>query len=129
VLENYLDEYITPRYPPTTTMAPVPDRGRQDSRAHRECNVAAGRLPHDSASRARLARVRIGNHTFRATGITAYFKNNGRLESAQQSANYEDTSPTKLYGRRADEISLDGVEKFRPRVHAVAQGSHYRDTP
>jgi hypothetical protein len=27
-------------------------------------------------------KTRIGNHTFRATGITAYLKNNGTLEAA-----------------------------------------------
>jgi hypothetical protein len=30
--------------------------------------------------------TRIGNHTFRATGITAYLKNSGKLEVAQQIA-------------------------------------------
>jgi hypothetical protein len=33
--------------------------------------------------------TRIGNHTFRATGITAYLKNSGKLEVAQQIANRE----------------------------------------
>jgi hypothetical protein len=28
--------------------------------------------------------TRIGNHGFRATGITAYLKNSGRLEVAQE---------------------------------------------
>ena len=28
--------------------------------------------------------TKIGNHTFRATGITAYLKNGGKLEVAQQ---------------------------------------------
>jgi integrase len=28
-------------------------------------------------------KTRIGNHTFRATGITAYLKNKGTLEAAQ----------------------------------------------
>jgi integrase/recombinase XerD len=32
--------------------------------------------------------TRIGNHTFRATGITAYLKNSGKLEVAQQIANH-----------------------------------------
>jgi site-specific recombinase XerD len=31
-------------------------------------------------------RTKIGNHTFRATGITAYLKNGGKLEVAQQMA-------------------------------------------
>jgi integrase len=31
--------------------------------------------------------TRIGNHTFRATGITAYLENSEKLEAAQQIAN------------------------------------------
>ena len=57
-------------------------------------------------------KTRIGNHTFRATGITAYLKNNGTLEHAQQLANHESPRTTKLYDRRNEEISLDEVEKI-----------------
>jgi site-specific recombinase XerD len=57
-------------------------------------------------------KTRIGNHTFRATGITAYLKNNGTLEAAQQIANHESPRTTKLYDRRDQEISLDEVEKI-----------------
>jgi integrase len=34
-------------------------------------------------------KTRIGNHTMRATGITAYLKNKGTLETAQHIANHE----------------------------------------
>jgi integrase/recombinase XerD len=34
-------------------------------------------------------KTEIGRLTFRATGITAYLKNGGRLEIAQQMANHE----------------------------------------
>jgi site-specific recombinase XerD len=54
----------------------------------------------------------IGNHTFRATGITAYLKNSGKLEVAQQIANHESPRTTKLYDRRHDEISLDEIERI-----------------
>ena len=57
-------------------------------------------------------KTRIGNHTFRATGITAYLQNKGTLETAQQLANHESPRTTKLYDRRQDEISLDEVEKI-----------------
>jgi site-specific recombinase XerD len=57
--------------------------------------------------------TRIGNHTFRATGITAYLKNKGTLEHAQTLANHASPRTTKLYDRRSDEISLDEVEKIR----------------
>jgi Phage integrase family len=47
-------------------------------------------------------KTRIGNHTFRATGITAYLKNNGKLEVTQHIANHESPRTTKLYDRRQD---------------------------
>jgi integrase len=56
--------------------------------------------------------TRIGNHTFRATGITAYLKNSGKLEVAQHIANHESPRTTKLYDRRQDEISLDEIERI-----------------
>ena len=57
-------------------------------------------------------RTRIGNHTFRATGITAYLSNNGALETAQHIANHASPRTTMLYDRRQEEISLDEVEKI-----------------
>jgi site-specific recombinase XerD len=57
-------------------------------------------------------KTKIGNHTFRATGITAYMKNGGSLETAQHIANHESPKTTKLYDRRRDEISLDEVERI-----------------
>jgi integrase len=56
--------------------------------------------------------TRIGNHTFRATGITAYLKNSGKLEVAQHIANHESPRTTKLYDRRQDDISLDEIERI-----------------
>ena len=54
----------------------------------------------------------IGCHTFRATGITAYLKNGGKLEVAQQMAAHESARTTGLYDRRGDEVSLDEVERI-----------------
>jgi integrase/recombinase XerD len=64
--------------------------------------------------RAKVAGIetKIGNHTFRATGITAYLKNSGKLEVAQHIANHESPRTTKLYDRRQDEISLDEIERI-----------------
>jgi integrase len=39
----------------------------------------------------------IGNHSFRATGITAYLANSGALEHAQEMAAHESPRTTKLY--------------------------------
>ena len=41
----------------------------------------------------------IGNHSFRATGITAYLANGGALEHAQEMAAHESPRTTKLYDR------------------------------
>ncbi len=53
----------------------------------------------------------VGNHTFRATGVTAYLKNGGPLECAAQMANHASTRTTQLYDRRAEEVTLDEVER------------------
>ena len=55
-------------------------------------------------------RVKIGCHTFRATGITAYLEAGGTLENAQAMAAHESPRTTKLYDRTGDEITLDEVE-------------------
>ncbi|MFM0481043.1 tyrosine-type recombinase/integrase [Paraburkholderia strydomiana] len=57
--------------------------------------------------------TKIGNHTFRATGITAYLKNGGTLENAATMANHASTRTTQLYDRRRDDVSLDEVERIR----------------
>jgi integrase/recombinase XerD len=57
-------------------------------------------------------KTEIGCHTFRATGITAYLKNGGKLEIAQQMAGHESARTTGLYDRRQDDISLDEVERI-----------------
>ena len=54
----------------------------------------------------------IGCHTFRATGITTYLTNGGKLEVAQQMAAHESARTTGLYDRRGDEVSLDEVERI-----------------
>ena len=54
----------------------------------------------------------IGNHSFRATGITTYLTNGGTLETAAPMANHSSTRTTQLYDRRRDEISLDEVERI-----------------
>jgi integrase/recombinase XerD len=64
--------------------------------------------------RARAAGIpdRIGCHTFRATGITAYLLNGGTLEHAQQIAAHESPRTTKLYDRTNDAITLDEIERI-----------------
>jgi len=55
----------------------------------------------------------LGNHSFRATGITDYLKNGGTLEKAAAMANHASTRTTQLYDRRHDGMTLDEVERIR----------------
>jgi integrase len=64
----------------------------------------APRMPGD--------RTQICCHSFRATGITEYLRNGGKLEVAQQMANHESAHTAGLYDRRNDQISLDEVERI-----------------
>jgi site-specific recombinase XerD len=57
--------------------------------------------------------TKVCNHTFRATGITAYLDGGGSLENAQAMAAHESLRTTKLYYRMDDSITLDEVEKIR----------------
>lgn len=112
-LEAYLHAYIDgcgladePKAPLFRTIARKTKRLSQD------------RLPADSAfqmvrRRAAAAGIAtaIGNHSFRATGITAYLKNGGTLEKAAAMANHASTRTTQLYDRRSDELTLDEVER------------------
>jgi site-specific recombinase XerD len=55
----------------------------------------------------------IGNHSFRATGITAYLASGGALEHAQEMAAHESPRTTKLYDRTRERLTLDEVERIR----------------
>jgi integrase len=55
----------------------------------------------------------VGCHTWRATGVTVYLENGGRLEHAQQMAAHESPRSTKLYDRTKDEITIGEVERIQ----------------
>ena len=57
--------------------------------------------------------TRACNHTFRATGITAYLKNGGTIERAASMANHASTRTTQLYDRRPDDVTIEDVERIR----------------
>lgn len=56
--------------------------------------------------------TKIGNHTFRATGITAHLQTGGTLEIPQQIAARESSRTTGLNDRRDDDVNLDEVERI-----------------
>ena len=55
----------------------------------------------------------LGGAVRRATGVTVYLENGGRLEHAQQMAAHESPRTTKLYGRTKDEITISEVERIQ----------------
>lgn len=76
------------------------------------CRRYSGRAGKPGRLAAGIA-TKVGNHSFRATGITAYLKNGGTLEKAAQMANHASTRTTQLYDRRHDEVTLDEVERIK----------------
>lgn len=113
-LEEYLTAYIDgcglrddPKGPLFRT---IPNRGGQLTRT--------AMLQSDGyrvmARRAKAAGIdtKVGNHSCRATGITAYLKNSGTLEKAASMANHASTRTTQLYDRRNEEMNLNEVERI-----------------
>jgi site-specific recombinase XerD len=111
-LETYLHEYID-------GAALASDPKALLFQSYSRAQLTGNPLPQANAyamiqRRARAAGIttKIGNnHTFRATGVTAYLKNGGTLERAAAMANHASTRTTQLYDRRSDEVSLDEVER------------------
>lgn len=111
-LEQLLDEYIAAARIAGDPEGPLfRTTGRKTGQAHPLWQQDVYRMIQRRAARAGIA-TKIGNHTFRATGITAYLKNGGTLEHAQQIANHASPRTTKLYDRRHDEITLDEIDKI-----------------
>jgi site-specific recombinase XerD len=113
-LETYLDAYLDgtglredPKGPLFRTVGrgtgrlTEPPLRQSDAHAMIRRRVAAADI-----------QTRAGNHSFRATGITAYLKNGGTLEKAAAMANHASTRTTQLYDRRRDAMTLDEVEKI-----------------
>jgi integrase len=73
--------------------------------------VDAYRMIRRRASDAKIL-TKVGNHSFRATGITEYLRNGGKLEIAQQMANHESSRTTGLYDRRSGRVSLEEIERI-----------------
>ena len=113
-LEDYLHAYIDagglagdPKGPLFHTV-----RGRgQALQRRRLATRNALDMVRRRADQAGLATA-VTNHTFRATGITAYLKNGGTLEHAKAMAAHASTRTTQLYDRRSEEVRLDEVERI-----------------
>jgi site-specific recombinase XerD len=111
-LDQILDDYLAAAGIAGDANGPLfRTTGRKTGEARPLWQQDVYRMIQRRAAAAGIA-TKIGNHTFRATGITAYLKNKGTLEHAQTIANHASPRTTKLYDRRSDEIALDEVEKI-----------------
>jgi site-specific recombinase XerD len=113
-LEAYLDGYIKAAGIGDTHKSPLfrSAFGRTEQLTERPMHrVDAWHMVQRRADAAGL-KTRIGCHSFRATGITAYLDKGGTLENAQLMAAHESPRTTKLYDRTADEITLDEIERI-----------------
>jgi site-specific recombinase XerD len=96
---------------PTTPLFPTIGRGTgRLTQSVLPRNNAYHMVVRRAAAAGILAKV--GNHTFRATGITTYLKNGGTLERAAQMASHSSTRTTQLYDQRNDDLNLDEVERI-----------------
>jgi integrase len=95
-LEKYLDEYIAAAGIADDLDGPLfRTTGRKTGKQHAMWQQDAYRMVRRRA-RAAGIKTKIGNHTFRATGITQYLRNGGRRELAQQMAAHESPRRTAL---------------------------------
>jgi len=117
-LEQFLDEWLqVARLEQTHPLFPTLRHGKLTSQ---NSENSAGRAPLPQQNvyamiqrRAAAAgiKTKISCHSFRATGITTYLQNDGKLEIAQQMAGHESARTTGLYDRRNDSVALDEVER------------------
>ena len=112
-LEIYLHAYIVelgladkPKAPLFRTISRVTKQLSETKLAQAEAYAMVARR----AAAAGIA-TKIGNHSFRGTGITTYLKNGGTIEKAAAMANHSSTRTTQLYDRRPDDVTLDEVER------------------
>ena len=73
--------------------------------------TAAWRMVRRRAAAAGVHRE-IGNHSFRATGITTYLNAGGSLEDARIMANHSNATTTKLYDRTGDTVKIKEVNRI-----------------
>jgi integrase/recombinase XerD len=114
VVERHMDTYINgtaimndPKGPLFRSSPGWPDKLQRRS----ICQSDAHAMVRRRAAAAGIL-TKLGNHSFRAGGITQYLKNGGRLEGAQQLAAHESPRTTSLYDRRNEEINRAEVERI-----------------
>lgn len=112
--EAYLDAYLLALSPEPDSKTPLfrTVRARTGQFTNQRLNRSEALRMIKRRAKAAGLPPNICNHTFRATGITAFLTNGGTIEKAQAIAAHESPRTTKLYDRTTDEISLDEIERI-----------------
>ena len=88
-------------------------RGRCGDLSDRGLDRTAGlRMVKRRCSDAKLP-ASICNHSFRASGITAYMQQGGGLETAASIAGHASTRTTQLYNRNPERVEQSEIERIR----------------
>ena len=113
-LEEYLHAYIEAAGSADDPKGPLfrTARGRSGALTENRLDRTNARLMIKRRARDAGISTRIGCHTFRGTGITAYLENGGTLEKAQLMAGHESPRTTKIYDRTSDQVTLDEIERI-----------------
>ena len=114
-LDQYLEEWINAAGLagfPDAPLFPTLPYGRLAGAAQSPMPRANVHMMIQRRAKAAKLRTKISAHSFRATGITTYLQNGGKLEVAQAMAGHESARTTGLYDRRSDAVALDEVERI-----------------
>jgi integrase/recombinase XerD len=112
-LEQFLDEYITAAGIKDDKRGPLFRSALGKTRKLSEKPMSRVDAWYMVRRRAKDAGVEaaIGNHSFRAIGITDYLERGGDINIAKRMAGHSNVKTTELYDRRGDEISFSEIER------------------
>jgi integrase/recombinase XerD len=101
-LEEYLDAYIAAAGIAADKKGPL----------FRTADVARRCLVHGAPPREDAGmETAIGNHSFRAIGISDYLERGWDINIAKRMAGHSNVKTTELYDRRGDEVSFSEIER------------------
>lgn len=117
-LRAYLDAYIRElsarrNYHPDLPLFRAFVRGPHQALSERRLSYQSAYALVQKYAKAAGIETHISNHTFRASGITAFLTNGGDLYKAQCIANHASVDTTRLYDRRESQIDAEEMERVR----------------
>lgn len=112
-LEQFLDEYIAAAGITDDKKGPLfrAAIGRTGKLSERPMSRVDAWYMVQRRSKDAGVETAIGNHSFRAIGITDYLENGGDINIAKRMAGHSNIKTTELYDRRGDDVSFSEIER------------------